>query len=519
MRATVFVLGAVLVACAVILAIGRVDRVISSTGGKIVSVDAPIVLQALDPSIVKSIDVREGEVVEQGRQLATLDPTFAAADVNQLQQQIDSLNAQIARDEAELAHADLLFSPSADPSLQKYEKLQGLLFDQRAAQYSAQLESFDQKIAETQATIDKYQNDEKRYKERLGVASEVEDMRSTLAQHGNESRLNVLGSMDTKLEALRNMEFGHNSLVEARHQMDGFKADRAAFIEQWFSQVSQDLITARNSRDGARAQLEKARKHQDLVRLTAPERAMVLNLAKLSVGSVLKEGDTLLTLTPMSAPLEAEAQVLSRDVGFIRPGDPVTMKIEAFNFAEHGTVEGKVKWISEDAFTTDDNGQPTPAYYRVRVSVVAIHLIDVPSTFRLIPGMTLVADVKVGTRRSRSLSHRRHDPQHRRGHARAMSTSCLVYSEVAEGSDQPPPIITSHGSWRRGLRATTLLFRAAALAGRPFSRFERSGVSDRGTLCQRRGGPAKSRRGGEVVSTRPSAADTPRRNFAWGSSC
>jgi len=74
------------------------------------------------------------------------------------------------------------------------------------------------------------------------------------------------------------------------------------------------------------------------------------------------------------------------------------MKIDAFNFAEHGTVEGKVKWISEDAFTTDDNGQATPAYYRVRVSVVAINLIDVPSTFRLIPGMTLVADVKVGTR-------------------------------------------------------------------------------------------------------------------------
>jgi len=396
-RATVFVLGGVLLAGALILAIARVDRVISSTAGKIISVETPLMFQALDPSIVKSIDVREGEVVEQGRQLATLDPTFAAADVNQLQQQIDSLNAQIARDEAELARTDLVFSPSANPSLQKYENLQKQLFDQRAAQYSAQLESFDQKIAWTQATSDKYQNDENRYKERLGVASEVEDMRSTLAQHGNESRLNVLGSMDTRLEALRNMEFGHNSLVEARHQMDGSKADRAAFIEQWFSQISQDLITARNGRDGARAQLEKATKHQDLVRLTAPERAMVLTLAKLSVGSVLKEGDTLLTLTPMSAPLEAEAQVLSRDVGFIRPGDPVTMKIDAFNFAEHGTVEGKVKWISEDAFTTDDNGQATPAYYRVRVSVVAIHLIDVPSTFRLIPGMTLGADVKVGT--------------------------------------------------------------------------------------------------------------------------
>ena len=89
---------------------------------------------------------------------------------------------------------------------------------------------------------------------------------------------------------------------------------------------------------------------------------------------MLKEGDTLMTLAPMNAPVEAEIEVASRDVGFIRMGDPVTMKIDAFNFAEHGTVEGVVKWISEDAFTMDDNGVPTPAYYRVRVTITAIKL-------------------------------------------------------------------------------------------------------------------------------------------------
>ena len=398
-RATVLVFAAAVLVGFVILTLARVDKVISSTGGKIVSVDAPLVLQALDPSIVKSIDVREGEVVEQGRRLATLDPTFVAADVNQLQEQVVSLNAQITREEAELARRVPVFVATPDPSEQRYETLQKALFDQRAAQYAAQLESFDQKIALSQATIEKYQNDETRYRERLGIASEVETMRDTLARHGDGSRLNLLGSMDTKVEALRTMEFGHNSLIEAQHQLDGYKADRAAFVQQWFSQISQDLITARNNRDAAISQLEKATKHRDLVRLIAPERAMVLALAKgVSVGSVLKEGDTLMTLAPMNAPVEAEIQVASRDVGFIRPGDPVTIKIDAFNFAEHGTVEGKVKWISGDAFTTDDHGVATPAYYRARVTITAIKLIDVPSTFRLIPGMTLVGDVSVGTR-------------------------------------------------------------------------------------------------------------------------
>jgi HlyD family secretion protein len=397
-RATMFVFVAAVVVGALILTFARVDRVISSTAGKIVSVDAPLVLQALDPSIIKSIDVRDGEVVEQGRQLATLDPTFVAADVNQLQEQIVSLNAQITREEAELAHSEPVFA-TADPSEQRYEVLQKALFDERAAQYAAQIESFDQKIALTQATIDKFKTDEARYRERLGIATEVETMRTTLSQHGNESRLNLLGSMDTKVEALRTSEFDHNSLIEAQHQLDGAKADREAFIQQWFTQISQDVITARNNRDAAASQLEKAAKHRDLVRLIAPDRAMVLAMPKgVSVGSVLKEGDTLMTLAPMNAPVEAEIDVASRDVGFVRVGDPVTIKIDAFNFAEHGTVEGVVKWISEDALSTDDNGVPTPAFYRVQVTITAIKLVDVPSNFRLIPGMTLVGDAKVGTR-------------------------------------------------------------------------------------------------------------------------
>ena len=190
-------------------------------------------LQALDPSIVKSIDVREGEVVEKARLLATLDPTFAAADVNQLKQQIDSLNAQIARDEAELAHKRPTSPPRRSQPATLRGATEGAVRSTRRAIFrpARELRPEDRTNEATTANI---QNDESRYRERLGVASEVESMRTTLAQHGNESRLNLLGSTDTRIEAVRTMEFDHNSLIEAQHQLDGEKADRAAFIQQWF---------------------------------------------------------------------------------------------------------------------------------------------------------------------------------------------------------------------------------------------------------------------------------------------
>src|ERR1700755_3142846 len=136
--ATVFVLSAFLVAIVAVLCLTRLDRVITSLSGKIVPAGQISVLQALDPSIIKTIDVSEGEQVQPGRLLATLDATFTSADLAQAKLQIASLGAQVARDEAELKQQALVFADKSDPDFQKYAALQKALYDQRMAQYTAQ---------------------------------------------------------------------------------------------------------------------------------------------------------------------------------------------------------------------------------------------------------------------------------------------------------------------------------------------------------------------------------------------
>ncbi|WFU58956.1 HlyD family type I secretion periplasmic adaptor subunit [Bradyrhizobium pachyrhizi] len=397
-RATLFVLSALLVSIVAIMCLTRLDRVITSVRGKIVPVDQINVLQALDPSIIKTIDVREGEQVDAGQLLATLDSTFTAADVTQYKLQIASLEAQVARDEAELSGKPLSYGDAKDADAARYNALQKALYDQRIAQYGAQVTSYDSKISQTEATILKAKKDDERYGQRAEIAGKIEDMRSTLAESGSGSKLNLYLSQDTRLELLRQIDNTHNTLLEAQHQLDSLRADRKAFIEQWNAQLSQDLVTTRNNLDTSRASYDKAIKHQDLVRWTAAEPSVVLTLAKLSVGSVLKPGDPFITLMPLKTRLEAEIQVLSRDVGFIRPNDPCTLKVDAFNAAEHGTAQGKIRWISEGAFTTDDDGKPVDAYYKARCSVDQTNFTNVPKNFRLIPGMTLQGDVNVGTR-------------------------------------------------------------------------------------------------------------------------
>jgi HlyD family secretion protein len=398
-RFAIKLMAALLLSAAVITCFVPVDRVVTSESGQIVPTEAVVVFQALDPSIIKSIEVKEGQSVKQGQVLATLDQTFAAADVVQLKLQLAGLDAQIERAEAELAGRVPDFAKLADPDRARYAAIQQSLYLQRVAQYQAQMKSFADKVSQTEATIAKYQNDEGRYAEREKIAKEIQDMRSALVERQAGSLLNLYGAQDSRLEMLRQMELEHNSLLESRQLLASLKADEEAFRQQWAATLSQELVTARNARDQAQASLAKAARHQDLVVWRAPEDGVVLTMAKLSVGSVLREGDQLLTMMPLRSPVEAEVRVLSRDVGFLRVGDHATLKVDAFNASEHGTAEGHVAWISEGAFTTDEEGKPLPApVYKVHVKIDTYHFAGVPLNFRLLPGMGLRADLKIGRR-------------------------------------------------------------------------------------------------------------------------
>jgi HlyD family secretion protein len=397
LRFTLHTLAAFFCALLVVTAVMPMDRVVTSSAGQIVTAEPTIVLQALDPSIIKTLDVKEGELVKSGQLLATLDPTFTTADVSTLTMQIASLEAQVARSEAELEHRDF-DPPSGTIPQAAYAALQKAYYLQRKGQFEAQLRAYEEQIAQNRAAIRKLTDDLEHYDNRVKVSQEIEKMRASLAASQVGSRLNLLVATDQRIEMLRSLDSDRNALVETEHQLAATIANRDAFIQQWAAQTSQELVTARNTVDGAREQLAKAARHHDLVRLAAPDDAVVLKLAKLSVGSVLKEADPFITLAPLRSPVEAEVHILARDVGFCRPGDNVILKLDPFHFVEHGTASGTLRWISEGAFTQDENNTPTDPYYKARIALNEVNLKSVPSNFRLVPGMTLSADIRVGTR-------------------------------------------------------------------------------------------------------------------------
>jgi HlyD family type I secretion membrane fusion protein len=211
---------------------------------------------------------------------------------------------------------------------------------------------------------------------------------------------------DARTEISRLLSDAEHQAAQYRQTMAALKSQRDSYIQKWHADVGAQLVTDRNDLEATRQSVEKARKLNDLTSLDAPADAIVLRVGKVSTGTVASGGgngvggdrEPLFTLVPLDSPVEADVNVAARDIGYIKVGDPVQLKLDAYRYLQHGTAKGVIKTISEGSFTTDDNYAVTEPYFRVRVAIKDAHLRNVPADFRLVPGMTLTGDIMVGRR-------------------------------------------------------------------------------------------------------------------------
>lgn len=404
-RGIAWVCTALVMSTVAVAGILPVDKVVTASG-RVVSRTPNLVVQPLETAIVRQIDVTEGQTVHAGDVLARLDPTFAGADVAALEQQVASLQAEVDRLAAE-ARGEPYRPAVTDP----LTTLQASIYAQHHAEQGFKLETYRQKISGLESAVARAEQDAQGFRQRLTVALAVEGMRRELESTGSGSKLNSLSAQDNRLEVQRSLINSLNMAESGRRDLDAMRAERDGYVQNLRAQAAQDLSEQSRKLSDAREQLHKASLRNQLVVLRAEQDATVQNIAKVSVGSVLQSGDQFLTLVPLNAQLEVEANVAGGDAGFVHEGNPVTIKFDTFQFVKYGSAEGEVRTVSPDSFVAGETpglrGQPAPqpqpgtaggTFYRTRVTLDEVKLHDTPPGFRITPGMPVTTDIKVGKR-------------------------------------------------------------------------------------------------------------------------
>jgi hemolysin D len=402
-RITLYAVTALIIAAVVWASLSSVTAIVTARG-KLITTRPNLVVQPLQTSIIRTIDVSPGDLVRGGQPLATLDPTFSKADVNALRTRVETLETAIARIDAELSGRDFVASDRANP----FELVQVKLFAERKAYYEATLRNYGAELAGLRSEIETDAADEALLSKRLETLRSIEAMRGELFDMQVGSRLNLLSSRDARLQVEASLSHIRGDQIDLADKLEKARAQRAAFIEDFRRTTLQELVDTLSKWDAAAEELKKAELREHLVVLTSPIDAVVLDIAHRSIGSVVREAETLFELVPQGVPLQAEVNVDSKDIGEVAVGQAVRLKFDAFPFQKYGTASGIVRVISQDSFQSpnggvrdterEGDGRAAKPFYRVLVDLTDMRLRKLPKNFHMLAGMSLTAEMKAGRR-------------------------------------------------------------------------------------------------------------------------
>nr|WP_194299840.1 HlyD family type I secretion periplasmic adaptor subunit [Acetobacter conturbans] len=404
-----WLVGGLTMTSVIVMSVFPLNRVVS-TPGKIVSTQETLVVQPLETSIIRTLDVHEGDFVHKGQVLAHLDPTISDADINNMKALSDSYSAEVDRLTAEAQGRDYMPDPTNPASTQ-----QAANFLRRKAEFDAKVSNYQEQIAAQTSDLEGYQANAAMYGAKAKVARDVHSMRLRLQQDQVGSRLSTLGAQSELMENERSQISARQQAISASSKIRALSADRQGYIETWKAQIYHDLSDAERHLSEAQSNYQKAKLRKSMTTLKSGEDAIVLTIAKLSIGSVISTGNELMTLVPVGNGLEVEARLSGGEAGFVQVGNKALLKFATFPFSQYGGADATVREISADAFTSqsggrsstsagssasqsDDPAAASQSYYRVRLRIDRYTLHGVPSFFHPHPGMPVTADIQVGKR-------------------------------------------------------------------------------------------------------------------------
>jgi HlyD family secretion protein len=372
---------------------GTVDRIVVAQG-RIVTTAPVLVMQPFTTSRILKLNVKAGDRVKKGQSLVTFDPSFAQADQVSLEQKVRTLKAEMDRIQAELS-GQKRFDAGADADPERRQQAQ--IFIQRISQFAAEMNVRDSRQHQIEAQIDANNKSTDGLRRQYEIAHRVADIRRELQAKNAGSLLELMAAERDEVDTDTRLKNTIADNTKLEHQLAEISAERRSYLDQWRGDLNQKLVTARQDQAQAVESLNKARRLKDFTELTAPVDAVVLELADRSEGSVLREAETLVTLVPDDAQLNLEANILSRDVGFVALGDSVRVKLEAFPFQQYGTLDGHLDVLSPDSVPVKE-GERTNVVFRAQVHLKETAGRVAGLGIRLRPGLVATAEIKAGQR-------------------------------------------------------------------------------------------------------------------------
>lgn len=377
---------------------GRID-IVAVANGKISTEGSTKIIQPAISGVVTNINVHEGQRVKKGETLLALDKTTAEKDVATASQSLNA--ARVERDilrrlavggntDDIINNADL--PDEAKAMLRQFASSQTALSAARQQAVSGIISNYQQQLQFNQQAKNQLETNAQNLKNRK---AEIEKQLPN-ANPVDKLRLqNELTSIDQRITSADSAVLGQNQqLLQSQSALTQAQNQSQTQTAETNSAFSNQIITAEKRIIELENNLVKAKQILAQTTITAPVDGTVLSLTVKTIGGVVNAGQQLAQIVPEKVPLYVDAALDNQDVGFVKPGQRVVVKVATYPFQRYGYLEGTVENISPDAIQDDKKG----LIYKAKIK-----LNDDKSSkqnqLKLLPGMSVSAEITTGQRR------------------------------------------------------------------------------------------------------------------------
>jgi len=376
------------------LALGEVD-VVASAPGKLIPADSVKLIQPAEAGVVHAILVHDGQRVRSGQALVELDPTISSAEAAQARKALETAELDAARNRAILYALDghglnFLAPPGTPRPVAETEaalaKAQLLDIVASAATHTAERQAAMAARGEAEVQTAKLT-------ETLPLLDQQIEANEQLLSKGYVSKLKVIEMRRQRLATARDRDAAVETAKKANAQMAGATSSITQSGAEARARVLSDLAKAESDAKLRREELAKATQKSSLQTLISPVDGTVAQLAVHTVGGVVEAAKPIMVVVPSDGALVAEVKIPNRDIGFIRAGQDVAVKLEAFPFTRYGTLQGQVESVGSDAIEDEKLGLLYPTRI-VLISGQGGRVGEIKASV----GMQVTADIRTGRR-------------------------------------------------------------------------------------------------------------------------
>lgn len=380
--------------------VATIDEMALSTG-RVITISRIGDIQHLEGGIIKTVDIREGELVNKNQLLATLDATAALSELKEQEAKQLSLRSDIKRLHSflELKHpeqilmsANNVFRRSSNESASVADIVSG---DQALLQLESLSEQNQQNIVLYQ--IEQQKDEVQKFEKQLTLnnlnlklGTEEFAVYQKLMKKEYISRTEFLAKQ-RELVQLENEQVNINyALAKARNTLKEYEYKLKDLTTTLQKEAVDKLTKATDELFQVQFTLKKLKDRVSRIAIRSPITGTV-NSIKINPGSVIKPSETIMSIVPKNEPLQIEAQITPVDIGHIKIGDRAKIRIQAYDYSRYGIVTGKVKDLSATTFTDETT---KTVFYKGIIQPDTQYVGQTANKLR--PGMTAEVDIITG---------------------------------------------------------------------------------------------------------------------------